>query len=267
MKTPSVLRIAVLGLLLTAGISIAAAQTYTVEDPRPLWKCITLLESKYGWRVTYEDPPYENAADLVDITHPAVKAAEPSAMTFIPKTKTFSFRFYGPAGEEPDRRTVLDSMVGTYTQSGNIGSFRVLHQGDLSHVIAAEWKKRDGKVEKRRSLFDTLISFPAQERSIGEALALILELAGNQAGTQIVLGNVSGNLLTHGTQIGAQGITARDALVLLFGGLDAEAIGYGLGPIRVTWALLYQADQKTYYFNAHGVALQEQKTILGTKPQ
>src|SRR5437879_2804770 len=42
--------------------------TITVNDPRPLAAAITELELRHGWVITYEDPPYEYAADVRDVT-------------------------------------------------------------------------------------------------------------------------------------------------------------------------------------------------------
>src|SRR5688572_29179716 len=38
------------------------------DDPRPLAKAAALLEQHYGWVITYEDPPYQFAQDIVDVT-------------------------------------------------------------------------------------------------------------------------------------------------------------------------------------------------------
>lgn len=40
-----------------------------------MYEIIGVLEQKYGWRITYEDPPFEHMADLRNVTHKAYKAA------------------------------------------------------------------------------------------------------------------------------------------------------------------------------------------------
>src|SRR5712691_5723123 len=40
----------------------------SVQDPRPVAKAIVMLEARYGWIVTYEDPRYAYADDIADVT-------------------------------------------------------------------------------------------------------------------------------------------------------------------------------------------------------
>ena len=38
----------------------------SVEDPRPVLKAIEMLERKYGWVITYEDPRYAHDSEIAD---------------------------------------------------------------------------------------------------------------------------------------------------------------------------------------------------------
>src|ERR1051326_6000590 len=40
----------------------------SVEDPRPVAKAIEMLEEKYGWVITYEDPRYVHESEIADVT-------------------------------------------------------------------------------------------------------------------------------------------------------------------------------------------------------
>src|SRR5438128_1413597 len=40
----------------------------SVEDPRPLATAITMLEARFRWIITYEDPRYTNLGDISDVT-------------------------------------------------------------------------------------------------------------------------------------------------------------------------------------------------------
>jgi hypothetical protein len=58
-----------MGLMLTfLGNASASPNTITVQDPRPVAKAILELEDRYGWRITYEDPPYMHCSDFTDAT-------------------------------------------------------------------------------------------------------------------------------------------------------------------------------------------------------
>src|SRR2546426_6553565 len=40
----------------------------SVQDPRPLAKAIEILEEKYGFVITYEDPRYTHPSEITDVT-------------------------------------------------------------------------------------------------------------------------------------------------------------------------------------------------------
>jgi hypothetical protein len=50
------------------GNACASPNTLTVQDARPVAKAIQELENRYGWRITYEDPPYIHNSDITDVT-------------------------------------------------------------------------------------------------------------------------------------------------------------------------------------------------------
>ena len=46
-------------------------------------------------------------------------------------------------------------------------------------------------------------------------------------------------------------LPARDALVMALNASDAKAVEAGNNPLRMSWAMLYQADEHDYYLNLH----------------
>lgn len=90
--------------MLRAGVKIS------VEDPRPVAKAITLLESRFGWVITYEDPRYINPADLSDVTekvrrdlHKFKPGKAPKVL--IPKGGTLDFEYLHNANSKTTRRS------------------------------------------------------------------------------------------------------------------------------------------------------------------
>src|SRR3984893_19497801 len=58
-----------IGLIVTfMGNASASPNTLTVQDPRPVAAAIQELEKRYGWQITYEDPPYVHYSDLTDVS-------------------------------------------------------------------------------------------------------------------------------------------------------------------------------------------------------
>ncbi len=46
----------------------ASPNTVTVQSGRPVAEAIQELEKRYGWQITYEDPPYVHYSDITDVT-------------------------------------------------------------------------------------------------------------------------------------------------------------------------------------------------------
>ena len=55
-----------------------ASNRISVDDPRSLASAVEALERRHGWIITYEDPPYEFAADVIDVSRIARKDLDPS---------------------------------------------------------------------------------------------------------------------------------------------------------------------------------------------
>ncbi|MGH6864402.1 MAG: hypothetical protein ACRECN_09105, partial [Methylocella sp.] len=80
-----------MGLVLTfLDNASAAPNTITVQDPRPVAKAIQELENRYGWQITYEDPPYIHYSVLADVTNspwPGVPVQSLSQLQAVQRSK------------------------------------------------------------------------------------------------------------------------------------------------------------------------------------
>ena len=52
----------------TKVLAQATRVDYIVDDPRPVAAAIDELTSRYGYLITYEDPPYSYSDDVKDVT-------------------------------------------------------------------------------------------------------------------------------------------------------------------------------------------------------
>jgi hypothetical protein len=229
---------------------LAAIKTYTIDEARPAWAMVKMLEKEYGWRITYEDPPLENMGELRDITNSSYKTLHPGGVTLIPRASPITCE-WNDSGAATDRRAVLDRLINLHNASGNPGLFRTFYQGSVSHVIAVSFKNKDGAIATRDSVLESRITFPAQDRSVMETVSLIIRLVGDQTNQRVLLAAAPFHMINRRVVVGADNLTARDALLLTFSLLDAEALGRGLQPAKIVWALLYQADEKVYYLNLY----------------
>jgi hypothetical protein len=89
-----VVSLALLGALTPYIDTVEAQQagpiTISKTNSRPLEALIGDLEQRYGWIVTFEDPPYEAASDLDDITLEAAKEPGTKTKVLAPRRRTFT---------------------------------------------------------------------------------------------------------------------------------------------------------------------------------
>jgi hypothetical protein len=219
-----------------------------------MYEIARVLGQKYGWRVTYEDPPFENMADLVDITHPLYRAThrDVTDAMLIPRARAFTFVWNSTGTAAGLRQSVLDQCVNQHNNmSRNPGQFASYQQGDVSHIVAMRVRGKDGSMMEINSPLGTDVSFPAQQRTLLETISLILDTIGNRTGIHIEVGVGPSYIMTQSISMGADQISARDALLLALNASDGNLLQMGISPLRMSWAMLYQADEKRYYLNLY----------------
>ena len=240
------LRLALLPFVLALAAA-AVGDTITISIPaqsRPLLQLAAELEKEYTWRITYEEAPLENSADLVnDATTGIHLIARPTA-------------FQASLEEPQDRRSIeekwkiLDKLVGE--DSGPHGKMTVINNGDYSHIIPATLKNKAGRIVPFEPLLDTRVSFEPAQRSLLETVRLILSQVSRIRGVSIGLGTIPTNLFVQRQQLSdADNEPARDVLMRIFEDASGARQPKGGPPARVTWALLNDISYSGYFFNAH----------------
>jgi hypothetical protein len=116
-----------IGLIVTfMGNASASPNTLTVQDPRPVAKAIQELDKRYGWQITYEDPPYSRYSDMPDVT-PSVQEGSsvvPGAShVTVPNAAILSFPL--PATNQ-DELTSVNAVVKIYNESHRGFAFAVM---------------------------------------------------------------------------------------------------------------------------------------------
>jgi len=165
-------RTAQLGLVFCVSLFLAAAAvgaTITVSipaQPRPLWQLARQLEKAYKWRITYEEAPLENSADLVN--------SATIGIHWIARPTAFQASFEQPQDSRSmeEKWKILDSLVASY--SGPHGTMTVLSNGDYSHIIPTTLKNKAGQIVPFEPLLNTKVSFQPAQRNLLETVRLIL---------------------------------------------------------------------------------------------
>jgi hypothetical protein len=118
------------------------AVVLSTDKPRPVMELVRQLEERYGWRIAYEEAPYENAADLVNVVSPAYLATHPGATLLIPKPQQLSVTV--PAGAP------VSGAIGSIIDRANADrgrSFAVPFNGDFAYIVPRFYRKKDGAAE------------------------------------------------------------------------------------------------------------------------
>ena len=71
----------------------AATFEVAVEDGRPLAKVLDEVEERFGWTVTYEDPPYQNANEIEDVTERVRRDGKTHLRVLVPRGGAFHFSY------------------------------------------------------------------------------------------------------------------------------------------------------------------------------
>ncbi len=225
----------------------------SVEDPRPLAKAITMLEARFGWVITYEDPRYVNASEMTDVTEKVRRDLNKfrpgeAPRVLIPKGGAFVFDYdtSGDSTGPPDPVPVVQRLLAAYAASGHAGRFRMEKGDKIIHVVPTAIKDISGKLAPQESVLDVVITLPAKEKTGLQTLEALCAAVSKSVHLRVVVGMIpTGLFLQHKDHQEIKTMKARDALVRL---LDRTANG-----TKLSWQLLYDPGLKMYALNIHPV--------------
>jgi hypothetical protein len=83
-----------------------------VLEPRPLAAAILEVERRFGWVVTYEDPPYELQSEIADVAAAVRRDGRFDIPVLVPREKYFAFEF--DRADEADPQRLLAKMLDVY---------------------------------------------------------------------------------------------------------------------------------------------------------
>lgn len=264
MSNKSVGRLAVISVLLaTAAFGQVAGQSlFSTNKSRPVMELVRQLEGRFGWRITYEEAPYESAADLVNVVSAAYLTAHPSASFLIPRPQQLSVTvpntapvFSAPGTGSAASGLIETAIAGVIAQvnSNGGGAFAVSFSGDFAHVVPTQYRKKDGSTSAFQAILDTPVTLPKAQRTIRETVNLICAQVAAIRGIPINEGTIPTNLYHEVQSTYADNESARLVLARVFETASAQHQAMGVPPIRITWDLLYDANDKAYYLNAHAI--------------
>lgn len=135
-----------------------------VDDARPLAKVLDEVEARFGWTVTYEDPPYENANEIEDVTERGRRDGKTLPRVVGPRGGAFHFSYAltrRPAATEG----LLGRCWRATKEATNRGLFRVFREGNSFHVVPRAWIDKQGAEMVRGSVLDCSIQLEPGRRT------------------------------------------------------------------------------------------------------
>ena len=222
-------------------------RTISVNNGRPMMEAIDQLRARYGWLISYQDPPYEHPDDLM------LREGAPRRH-MVPRRMSVSVDYMEPqAGDLQGRHRTIDRIVEGFSAAG-AGQFRVHHWGSYSYVVPVSVKRANGVLENLPSICEMTVSFPPAMRTIDESLALILPRISQWVHAPIGRGADPINLfIGHRYLSEAEDEPVCALMSRIFEGPNPTRVAVHVPPVHIVWDLLYDATAKQYFFNAAGV--------------
>lgn len=217
----------------------------SIDDPRPVAKAIITLEAKYRSIITYEDPRYVNADDIVDVTATVRRdltkySPGMAPKVLVPKGGELSFEY----DETIQKEAVLRQLLRAQSVNGNSGRFRMEEGPGVIHIIPTAIKDRSGKLVSNKPVLDTLINLPAENRTGLQALEALCTAISKANQTRVIIGSIPiGLFLRQRDEKGASRQRAREVLFQLL-----QRMSNGT---KLSWQLFYDPGMKIYALNIH----------------
>jgi hypothetical protein len=232
-------------MLVTATFGQNGSVNLSVNDVRPVAAAIMSLETKFGWVITYEDPPYAFAGDIQDITERVRKDLNRYGPGIAP-------RVVGPRGGAlsvsytanlNDPLSVIQSVLDAEAaRSGNV--FRVERDGDVFHVVPVRTKNKNGNPVERVSVLESNITLAGGQQTGVQMLQTICGALSKTNETPVLVGIFPNNLLYNvRTNHNAASKSARESLLSLFANTNR----------KLSWQLFYDPGLQEYALNVHVV--------------
>jgi hypothetical protein len=220
-----------LSALVTQSLRGQSLKMIDVSDPRPMASAIDSLEiSIPGIPINYEDPPYENVADVQDVATAAQRLARPNFHLIVPRDGHVLAQVMVPNGAPSlaaDTIFNLTQVLLHYRQGALPGDFKIEPANGMIYVTPVQILGANGVTRNVSSPMLITVWIPTAMRSVAEQATAILDAISRASGSKIVLGALP-FWPTEQVTFGASGESARDALARLFMLVDGGPFSYRL---------------------------------------
>ena len=236
----------------------AQAQTavhISLNQPRPLEAALNQLEKEIAIPINYEDPRFQCASDIEDVTaqvqNAAQKAAHPNVRIIVPKGGSLAFDSLLPAVPQASDAVAAGTLLRQqHESSGYPGRFSVKAVRSVITVEPNAVRGSDCTWSETSPVMEMAISFPVQARDATETLTLILNIVAQRIGVKIGIASLPIlSFVKRNVTLGANEEPANAVLVRLFEQLSNP------GPSSsFSYHLFYDPGLKYYLADISAVA-------------
>ena len=241
----------------------------TVDESRPLAAALLALEPHLGVVLNYEDAPIVFSGDATDVASSVMtseqRAAHPEAKVIVPRPGKLTWSLPEESRSLAAVKTAVESMVTAYNSTGLPGRFEAQSSGTMFFIVPTAVRGVSGALTTVRPLLSQRITIPTASRSMGETVALIIQLLTHD-GTSLVIGTAPFGLFANAqVSVSANNEPARNVLAKLLAGASSGVLADGTPAPLLGYRLMCDPVTHSYVLNIHKLTLPKHPLPTGGK--
>ena len=211
------------------GLYAQALMEIEVSDHRPLAAALEKLQALTGVPINYEDVPYENAADLEDVSTPEQRLQHPGYRLLVPRKGRIQATVDArPQASLSETAGSVHALLASYRAAGLPGDFQVEQANGMIYVTPAKVLNRAGTLQEVQPRMDTVVTIPYAERTAIACVEEITRAVSAATGAKIAVGTFPFLAATKPVACGANREPARNVLAALLSKLADTPASYDL---------------------------------------
>jgi len=212
-----------------------------VDDPRPLSAAVLSLIQRYPITITYEDPRYEFAGDIRDVTNQVRK--NPGRRVLGPSGGVLeaSYQVSRDTGNPVSVADTIQRIVEAKNLNPVGGRFNLYPSRDVFHIVPTEIRDSNGVWIEQQSIFSAPITFASEQSNGYELIEAILKQVSAASGQEIrgpVATRLMNPLVRYTGAVEARDEPAREVLMRVL---------HSISP-RFTYWVSYDPTERNYWF-------------------